>query len=71
MSEAPQPINLKAERLNRGLSQRAMAEEIGITQAILVGVEAEGRRPQPAHAKKIADYFGVRVTDLWPLEEAA
>jgi len=60
-------MNLIAERLNRGLSSRAAAKEIGVTQAILLGAE-NGARPQPRHAKAIADYYGVKVTDIWPLE---
>jgi lambda repressor-like predicted transcriptional regulator len=65
-------LNLAAERHNRGLSAADAAKEIGVTQRILLGAE-QGRRPQPRHAKLIADYYGVRVTDLWPVnsQEAA
>lgn len=66
----PRAVNLKAERLNRGLSTRAAAEQIGISQAILLRAES-GQGVWPAHAKLIADFFGVLVTDIWPVEEAA
>ena len=63
-------MNLKAERLNRGLSTRDAAEKIGVSQAILMRAE-DGRGVRPAHAKRIADFFGVRVTDIWPVENGS
>ena len=59
-------MNLRAERLNRGLSTRDAAEQIGVSQAVLLRAE-EGLGVRPAHAKRIADFFGVLVTDLWPV----
>jgi transcriptional regulator with XRE-family HTH domain len=61
-------MNLKAARLNRGLSTRAAADEIGVTQAILMRAE-DGLGVRPAHAKQIADYYGCRVTDIWPVDD--
>lgn len=61
-------MNLTAERLNRGLSVLAAAEEIGVHRATLTALE-RGERVHPANAKKIADYFGCQVTDLMPLED--
>jgi transcriptional regulator with XRE-family HTH domain len=60
-------VNLKAERLNRGLTTRQAAAAMGVTQAILMRAE-DGLGVRPAHAKKIADYFEVRVTDIWPVD---
>jgi transcriptional regulator with XRE-family HTH domain len=65
-------MNLVAERLNRGLSTREAAKEIGISQAVLLRAE-RGEGVRPRHAKRIADFYEVKVTDIWPLpaEEAA
>lgn len=60
--------NLRAERLDKGLSQRAAAEQIGISQAILLRAE-DGLGVRPAHAKLIADFYGFRVRDIWPVED--
>lgn len=61
-------MNLRAERLNRGLSTRDAAEAMNISQAILLRAEA-GLGVRPAHAKLIADFYGVLVTDLWPVDD--
>jgi transcriptional regulator with XRE-family HTH domain len=63
-------MNLTAERLNRGLSLAAAARVIGVHRNTLTALEA-GARVHPESAKKIADYFGCKVTDLLPLDEAA
>lgn len=61
-------MNLRAERLNRGLSSRDAAEAMDVTQAILLRAEA-GLGVRPAHAKQIADFYGVLVTDIWPVAD--
>lgn len=63
-------MNLAAERLNRGLSVAAAAAEIGVHRRTLAALE-RGETVNPANAKKVADYFGVLVTDLMPLEPEA
>jgi ribosome-binding protein aMBF1 (putative translation factor) len=63
-------INLAEERLNRGLSVRALAKEIKVNPQVVQRAE-EGRSVHPASAKKIADFYGYRVTDIWPLDEKA
>lgn len=61
-------LNLKAERLNRGLSIKQAAEEIGITPATL-GRAEDGESLHPNNAFKIATFYGKAVTDIWPVEE--
>jgi transcriptional regulator with XRE-family HTH domain len=69
-------VNIKEERLRRGLSQEKLAEAITqssgreITADVIRGAE-EGRRPQPANAVAIAAYFNVDVLVQWPLEAVA
>lgn len=67
MSETP---NLEVERLNRGLSMRAAAKAIGVSASVLTRAE-EGTMPRPESAKAIADFYGYKVTDVWPLNSKA
>lgn len=60
-------MNIIEARLNKGLSRHQAAFQIGISRGTLIKAE-EGVMPAPAQAKLIADFFGVRVTDIWPLE---
>lgn len=61
--------NFLADRLNDGETVSERAVRIGIARPTLDGIEANpSRRPAVVTAKKIADFYGVRVTDLWPLE---
>lgn len=63
-------FDLRAERLNRGLSRRQAAKTIGVPEPTLRRLE-QGEGAYPANAKKVADFFGVQVTDLMPLEREA
>lgn len=63
-------MNIRAARLNRGLSVERAAAEIGVSRGTLVRAES-GEMPQPALAKLIADFYGRRVTDIWPHEKEA
>lgn len=62
-------MNLKAERLNRGLGINDAADAIGVPFYVLRDAETQGTQPRPAAAKRIADFYGVKVTDIWPVEE--
>ena len=56
-------IDLAAARLNKGHSIRSLAEELNVHQHAIRRLEAGGS-VHPATAKKVADYFEVKVTDL-------
>lgn len=60
-------MNLKAERMNRGLSRTAAAKVIGVPSHVLRYAE-RGGCPHLENAKVIADFYGVKVTDIWPAE---
>lgn len=62
---------LRGERLNLGLTQRQAAEQIGVDWKTLQRAENGESVPHPANAKTIADFYGVKVTDLWPVVEQA
>ncbi len=63
-------VDLRAERVNRGLTLKEAARQMG-----LVGwktlMRAEGGEvvPSPPNAFKIASFYGYRVTDVWPLPD--
>lgn len=63
-------IELRAERVNRGLSQADAAKEMGIDADALARAERGEGRPHPRNAFAIASFYGYKVTDVWPLAEA-
>lgn len=60
-------FDLMVARLNAGYSIKALARELGVHEHAIRRLE-RGDGAHPATAKKIADRFGVRVTDLMPRE---
>lgn len=64
---AVQPFDLERARLNRGLSQRALALELDVGTETIRRLE-RGLGVRPANAKKVADFFDVQVTDLMAIE---
>lgn len=60
--------DIRAERLNRGLSVQEAAEQIGVAGMTLSRAEQGSHIPRPGAAFKIASFYGYRVTDLWPTE---
>lgn len=64
-------IDLTAERLNRGLSLTAAAEAMEVPLNVLSRAESGEGKPHPANAFKIADFYGQKVTDVWPLPDRA
>jgi transcriptional regulator with XRE-family HTH domain len=61
---------IRAAYLNRGLSRRQFAREVGVHEQTVRRIE-NGEGVHPANAKKVADALGVQVTDLMPLERQA
>lgn len=62
--------DMKVERMNRGLSRRALAREIEVPEQSIRRLEA-GHGISLAYAKKIADFYGVLVTDILPTDAQA
>jgi transcriptional regulator with XRE-family HTH domain len=61
---------LRSERLNRGLTLKQAAARMGISWKTLQRAEAGRSAPFPATALKIAGFYGLRVTDVWPVHAA-
>ncbi|PTL55766.1 helix-turn-helix domain-containing protein [Paraconexibacter algicola] len=57
------PVSIKDHYLNKGLSRRAYADQIGVPEQSLRRLEA-GLGVHPANAKKVADDMKVAVTDI-------
>jgi transcriptional regulator with XRE-family HTH domain len=65
-------VDLRAERLRLGKSARELAEEIGVSEDVLLYAERNPRRrPTPGNAHKIATFFEIDVLEQWPEHEAA
>jgi transcriptional regulator with XRE-family HTH domain len=60
-------FDLTSARLNAGYSIKSLARELGVHEHAIRRLET-GDGVHPATAKKVADKFGVQVTDLMPLE---
>jgi transcriptional regulator with XRE-family HTH domain len=58
--------SLRDLRRNRGLSLRAAASKMGLADPSPLFRAERGAVPNPANAKRIADFFQVQVSDLWP-----
>jgi predicted transcriptional regulator len=61
-------FNLTIERLNAGLSIPDFATAVGVSDRTIRRLES-GAAVHPSNAKKVADFFGVKVTDLMPIAE--
>ena len=61
-------FDLRTARINAGLSQRELAEVVDVPYVTVQNLE-RGRGARPSNAKKIADYFEIKVTDLLPTEQ--
>ena len=56
--------NLKELRKQRGITQRDLAQYLGVSISTFSGWETGVYEPDHAHLCKIADYFGVTVDEL-------
>ncbi len=52
-------------RLEKGLSQREVAEAVGIGQSSYAMIEGGKRHPRKEVEKRLADFFGVTVDELF------
>ena len=61
--------NLRALRIERGMSQRALGEVLGFTDVAVSHWEARNKEPSYETLVKIAKYFGVSLDYLLGLED--
>lgn len=60
-------FDLARERVNKGHSVRGLARKLKTHEQTIRRLE-QGLPVRPESAKPVADYFGVQVTDLMPVE---
>lgn len=63
-------FQVRTARINAGHTTRSLATELGMHPATLQRIE-DGESAHPANVKKVADFFGVKVTDLLDTEDVA
>lgn len=60
---------LRSARLDKGLTLRQAAMRIGLSWKTLQRAEVGLSQPHPGTAKKVADFYGLKVSDLWPVAD--
>lgn len=55
---------LKEKRLSKGLTQTALAKELGVSQVIIAYFESGIRKPGISLKNKLANYFGVSLEEI-------
>jgi transcriptional regulator with XRE-family HTH domain len=58
-------VGLKAIREKRGLTQRQLARDLGISQNYIPAIEAGARRAGPKLQEQLVRYFGCRFDELF------
>src|SRR5438034_9643509 len=58
-------VGLKAMREKRGLTQRQLAHDLGISQNYIPAIEAGARRAGPKLQEELVKYFGCQFADLF------
>jgi putative transcriptional regulator len=60
---------IKVERARQGLTQNDLAEKVGVTRLTILSIEKGKFNPSVMLALKIANCFGIKVEELFELEE--
>lgn len=68
MNTSTEQFDLKTARINAGYGIRGFARKVGVSEATLRSLE-KGQNIRPESAKCVADFFGIKVTDLLRRED--
>lgn len=63
-------LSLAELRFNSGLTPEQLGEQVGISGRTIRRLE-DGTKPTAATAKKLADHFDLKPSDLWPIDAEA
>ena len=63
--------SLAERRFNAGMSPEELGKACGVAGLTIRRIEDGATRPSPRVAKKLADHFGVKPSDLFPVPGAA
>jgi DNA-binding XRE family transcriptional regulator len=58
-------IGLKAMREKKSMTQRKLAQDLGISQNYIPAIEANSRQAGPKLQDQLVKYFGCRFEDLF------
>ena len=61
--------NLKEARIKKGLSQKEVADNIGVAKSTYSLYESGNREPNVQTIKKIADFLGISADELLGLSD--
>lgn len=59
-------FDLRAERMNRGVTIAALAETTGLSRHTIMRIESDGALPTAPTAYAIAQWVGRPASELWP-----
>lgn len=54
-------------RKGKGITQKQLAEELGLTRQSIISIEKGDCTPSLCHALKIAHYFNMKVEEIFEL----
>lgn len=60
---------LKEQRLNLGLTQKELANLLGLTKQTIINFESSNNTPGLSALKRLSDFFGVSIYELRKLME--
>lgn len=60
---------IKELRSNKGISQKKLADAIGVAQSSINYWEKGQRTPSVAAAQKLADYFNITLDELYDIDD--
>lgn len=60
-------MDIKTLRKERGFPQKLVAQNIGVKQATYCNIENGRKNPSILVAKRLADFFGISMDDLFSL----
>ena len=60
----PKAMNLKYLRLDKNLSQKRLADELGVTRSTIIAWEKQNHSIPKGASERIASYFGISYHDF-------
>ncbi len=63
-------VRLREVRARYGVSQEELAKAVGVTRQTIIAIEKGRYLPSLPLALKIARFFGLKVEDIFQLDEA-
>lgn len=65
------PLNLSELRFDAGLTPEELGAKVKVSGRTIRRIEDGASRPSPRVAKKLADHFEVKPSELFPREKEA